>query len=302
MALRLIYEETWQDNSAEIITEENGKKSFYVVSPFGIQAETKNRNGRIYPMSVMEPEINRYLKEVVETGGAFGELGHPEGQKGAKLNEERISHRFTEIKRNASEPNYFSLKAKLLETPLGNLAKAVIDGGGKLGISTRCLGSVVSESKGTQVVGPDLFIVTAGDIVVTPSAQRAFVAGIYEGAEYSFVDGMLVEAVINMIDKGYKEMASQEEKQKALLEGFKTLMKHLKNEDVGGIKDYYKKKGKSQADRYVASKQNNSEHKNHLRERINEIEKEIDSDITDSRRDELDAQLEKLEQELSETK
>ena len=231
MALRLIYEETWNDIEKEIIEEADNKKSFYISSPHAIQCEEKNRNGRIYPFSTVSKEVSRYLKENVLNGTAWGELGHPEGKAGVKINEERISHRFTELKQNPIDKNYFSIKAKILETPLGNLVRALLSEGGKLGISTRCLGSIKESGDGSQVVGEDLHMLTAGDIVCQPSAQKAFVSGIYENAEYEFINGVIVEAVKNTIDKGYKELGSKEDKQKALLEGFNVLVKYLKESE-----------------------------------------------------------------------
>jgi len=215
--MKLIREETWETQSE--ILEEAGKKSFFLTSPYGIQVDLENRNKRIYPGITMGKEVARYLNSDVKNGTAYGELGHPAN---AKINEERISHRFVDIKQESK--NYFSIKAKIHDTPMGKIVKALIeDGEGKMGISTRAVGSV-NEKNGVQIVQEDLMLVTAGDIVANPSAQKAFVQGIYEGVEYDFIDGVLVETVCRDIEKEYKITMSTEEKTKTLINQFDKIM------------------------------------------------------------------------------
>lgn len=220
--MKLIREETWETQS-EVLVEGEGKKSFFLSSPYGIQIDLANRNNRIYPGQTMGKEIARYLNEKVKNGTAYGELGHPTN---AKINEERISHRFVDIKQE--DKNYFAVKAKIHDTPMGKIVKALIeDGEGKMGISTRAVGSVKSDKTGVQIVQEDLQLITAGDIVADPSAQKAFVQGIYEGAEYEFIDGILIEHVISEVDKKYKITLSTEEKTKVLIETFKKIMNFI---------------------------------------------------------------------------
>ena len=156
----------------KLITEEkeDGKKDFYIEGIF-MQADLQNRNGRIYPMPVMEKEVNRYVKEYVDTKRAFGELGHPEGPQ---INLDRISHMITELKRDGSN---IVGRAKILETPMGNIAKNIIQGGGALGVSSRGMGSL-KEKNGIMEVQDDFTLATAADIVADPSAPGAFVNGI----------------------------------------------------------------------------------------------------------------------------
>ena len=173
------------------ITEEdnNGVKSLYIQGPF-LVAETKNRNGRSYPVSVLENEVNRYMKEYVEKNRAFGELGHPESPT---INLERVSHMITNIKRNG---NIFEGKAKVLDTPMGKIAKNLMEAGATLGVSSRGMGSL-KNIDGVNIVQPDFYLATAADIVADPSAPGAFVQGIMEGKEWVWDNGLVKEININ---------------------------------------------------------------------------------------------------------
>ena len=173
------------------ITEEdnNGVKSLYIQGPF-LVAETKNRNGRSYPVSVLENEVNRYMKEYVEKNRAFGELGHPESPT---INLERVSHMITNIKRNG---NIFEGKAKVLDTPMGKIAKNLMEAGATLGVSSRGMGSLKNVD-GVNIVQPDFYLATAADIVADPSAPGAFVQGIMEGKEWVWDNGLVKEININ---------------------------------------------------------------------------------------------------------
>ncbi len=181
--MKLITEEI---ESVEIITEEkNGIKTLYIQGPF-LQAEVTNRNGRNYPLSIMEREVKRYSDNFVRKGRALGELGHPDGPT---VNLDRVSHMITSLHR---EGNNFIGKAKLLDTPMGNIAKSLLGEGVTLGVSSRGIGSLV-ERNGIKYVGEDFMLATAADIVADPSAPDAFVQGIMEGKEWVWDGGILKE-------------------------------------------------------------------------------------------------------------
>ena len=158
----------------EILTEEtDGKKNVYIKGIF-LQTEMTNRNGRMYKYATMEREVNKYNEEFVQRGRALGELGHPDGPT---INLDRVSHKIVEL---YPEGNNFIGKAKLLETPMGKIAKNLLEEGVQLGVSSRGLGSIKKEGT-TSVVADDFILATAADIVADPSAPDAFVEGIYEG-------------------------------------------------------------------------------------------------------------------------
>jgi hypothetical protein len=181
--MKLITEEI---ESVEIITEEkNGIKTLYIQGPF-LQAEVTNRNGRNYPLSIMEREVKRYNDSFISKGRALGELGHPDGPT---VNLDRVSHMITSLHR---EGNNFIGKAKLLDTPMGNIAKSLLGEGVTLGVSSRGIGSLV-EKNGIKYVGEDFMLATAADIVADPSAPDAFVQGIMEGKEWVWDGGILKE-------------------------------------------------------------------------------------------------------------
>jgi hypothetical protein len=168
-----------------VIVEENkdGKKDYFIEGIF-MQAEIKNRNGRIYPKEVIQTEVKRYNKEFVKQDRAFGELGHPEGPT---INLDKVSHMITKLEEDGN--NYVG-RAKILSTPNGQIVKNLIDDGAKLGVSSRGLGSL--ESKGNaQYVKDDFQLATAADIVADPSAPEAFVEGIMEGVEWVYESGIL---------------------------------------------------------------------------------------------------------------
>ena len=152
-----------------ISEEKEGKKSLYIEGVF-LQSNIKNRNGRMYPGEIMEKEINRYMKEAVENNRAFGELGHPDGPS---INLDRVSHIITELRRDGD--NWVG-KAKLTETPMGNIARGLIESGGQLGVSSRGLGTLRENKEGVQVVQDDFHLATAADIVADPSAPDVLVS------------------------------------------------------------------------------------------------------------------------------
>lgn len=181
--MKLITEEI---ESVKVITEEkNGKKTLYITGPF-LQAEVTNRNGRCYPYNILEREVSRYNQNFIQKGRALGELGHPNGPT---VNLDRVSHMITSLK---SEGNNFIGKAKILDTPMGNIAKSLLESGVTLGVSTRGVGSLV-EKNGVKYVADDFMLATAADIVADPSAPDAFVQGIMEGKEWVWEGGILKE-------------------------------------------------------------------------------------------------------------
>ena len=187
----------------KVITEENnGVKTLYIQGPF-LVAETKNRNGRSYPVSVLENEVNRYMKEYVDKNRAFGELGHPESPT---INLERVSHMITNITKNG---NVFEGKAKVLDTPMGKIAKNLMEAGATLGVSSRGMGSLKNEG-GINIVQPDFYLATAADIVADPSAPGAFVQGIMEGKEWVWDNGLVKEVNVN---EYYDQIKSAKQKQ-----------------------------------------------------------------------------------------
>jgi hypothetical protein len=156
--------------------EESGKKAFFIEGPF-LQGGIKNRNGRMYPISVLDKEVYRYMKENIETNRAYGELGHPDGPN---INLERVSHM---VKNLRKEGNDYIGKAKILETPYGMIVRNLLDEGAGIGVSSRGMGSLV-ERNGCMEVQDDFRLATAADIVADPSAPNAYVRGIMEGTEW----------------------------------------------------------------------------------------------------------------------
>lgn len=168
-----------------VIVESNDKggKDYFIEGIF-LQAELKNRNGRVYPKKVMKKEVDRYVKEFVEKDRAFGELGHPEGPT---INLDKVSHMITKLEEDGDN---FVGRAKILTTPNGQIVRNLLDDGAKLGVSSRGLGSL-EQKGGAQVVKDDFQLATAADIVADPSAPEAFVEGIMEGVEWVMENGIL---------------------------------------------------------------------------------------------------------------
>ena len=173
----------------QVLTEEkNGKKKLYIEGTF-LQGEIKNRNGRMYPLATLEREVSKYNESFIKSGRALGELGHPEGPT---VNLDRASHLITSL---VQEGNNFRGRARILETPMGNIAKNLLDEGVKLGVSSRGIGSL-KETNGCKVVADDYMLATAADIVADPSAPDAFVNGIMEGKEWAWDNGILKETKV----------------------------------------------------------------------------------------------------------
>ena len=183
----------------EYITEEkdNGEKTYKIKGVF-MQSEVKNRNGRVYPFPVLEKEVNRYNKDYVNENRAFGELGHPDGPT---VNLERASHMITSLK---PEGKNFVGQATILKTPMGRIVENLMDAGGKLGVSSRGMGSL-EQKNGANYVKNDFYLATAADIVADPSAPNAFVQGIMEGKEWVWDNGALVEEELIRMKKRINE-------------------------------------------------------------------------------------------------
>ena len=177
-------------------TTKSGKKSMYIEGVF-LQGNIKNRNGRMYPMETLRKEVSRYNESNIVSGRALGELGHPDGPT---VNLDRVSHKIVSLKESGSN---FIGKAKILNTPMGNIASSLIGEGVKLGVSSRGIGSLKPTREGVNIVGDDFMLATAADIVADPSAPDAFVEGIMEGKEWVWDGGILRE---KYAEKTYKQI------------------------------------------------------------------------------------------------
>ena len=195
----------------EILTEGKGGKDLKIKGVF-MQAETKNRNGRMYPLATLSKEVKRYNKELVEKKRAFGELGHPEGPT---VNLDRVSHLIEEL---YEDGNNIIVKAKILDTPNCKIVKELLNAGAKLGVSSRGMGTLEKRGQ-TNVVKDDFYLAIAGDIVADPSAPEAFVEGIMEGKEWIWDNGVLRESEVARI----KRVASENRK----LEAFEMFLSKL---------------------------------------------------------------------------
>jgi hypothetical protein len=172
-----------------LVEENNGKKNLYIEGIF-LQSEIKNRNGRVYPYDVLSREVERYNEQYVKSGRALGELGHPDGPT---VNLDRVSHKIISLK---SEGSNFIGKAQVLDTPMGKIAKSLLEEGVRLGVSSRGMGSL-EERNGANYVRDDFMLATAADIVADPSAPDAFVNGIMEGKEWVWENGVLKEQQVS---------------------------------------------------------------------------------------------------------
>lgn len=215
--MKLIAEEIVEVN---FLTEDNGGKKSHFIEGVFLQGEIKNRNGRMYPLNTLQREVETYNESYVSKGRALGELGHPDGPQ---INLDRVSHKIVSLKQ---EGNNFIGKAKILETPMGKIAKNLLDEGVKLGVSSRGLGSI--EKRGdVNVVKDDFMLATAADIVADPSAPDAFVEGIMEGKDWIWNSGSWRESDIatvkHEIDNAHVDQLTEKK-----LKAFETLLRNLK--------------------------------------------------------------------------
>jgi hypothetical protein len=203
----------------EYITEEKegGGKNYKIRGIF-MQADIKNRNGRVYPMEILGEEVKKYNKNFIEQNRAFGELGHPDGPT---VNLERVSHMITSLEPDGKN---FIGEAKIMDTPMGKIVKNLMDEGAKLGVSSRGMGSL-RQKGGANVVSDDFYLATAADIVADPSAPNAFVEGIMEGKEWVWNNGSLVEAHVADLKKKFDVKKHQRQVNLEALEFAKFLEK-----------------------------------------------------------------------------
>ena len=197
--------------------KEGGGKNYKIKGIF-LQADIKNRNGRVYPMEILQKEVSRYNKKFINENRAYGELGHPEGPT---VNLERVSHMVTELYPDGKN---FIGEAKIMETPMGKIVKSLMDEGGKLGVSSRGMGSL-DQKNGANYVRDDFYLATAADIVADPSAPNAFVEGIMEGKEWVWNNGALIEAELVELRRKFDVKKRQRDAKFEALEFAKFLKK-----------------------------------------------------------------------------
>ena len=216
--MKLITEVNEQIN---IITEANeaGGRSFYIEGVF-MQAEQQNRNGRMYPLEVLQKETERYVTEYVNKNRAYGELGHPEGPT---INLERVSHMTKSLRQ---EGNNFIGKAKIMDTPYGNIVKNLMSEGATLGVSTRGMGTLVERNDGVKVVKDDFYLATCADIVADPSAPDAYVRGIMEGKEWVWDNGIIREVDVAR-QKQVIQKSSKKDLEENMIKVFKDFISKL---------------------------------------------------------------------------
>ena len=211
---------TEQIDDTKVITEGKGSKKRTYIEGVFLQGAIKNRNGRMYPLETLGREVQKYNENYIQKGRAMGELGHPEGPT---INLDRVSHKIVEL---MPEGKNFIGKAKLLETPMGKIAKNLLEEGVQLGVSSRGLGSLRKEGT-TSIVADDFVLSTAADIVADPSAPDAFVEGIMEGKEWALVDGKIKEAQIEEVKKALDNAPSPQELAERKLSAFESLLRSL---------------------------------------------------------------------------
>ena len=212
---------TEQIDDIEILTEEKGgKKHLYIEGTF-LQGNIKNRNGRMYPMETLAREVDKYSNTYIKSGRAMGELGHPDGPI---VNLDRVSHLITSL---VQEGSNFKGKAKILETPMGQIAKSLLSEGVRLGVSSRGVGSLKLNREGVNVVADDFMLATAADIVADPSAPEAFVNGIMEGKEWVWTNSALKESDLRKVERDLDNASSKQELAERQITAFETFLKGL---------------------------------------------------------------------------
>ena len=216
--MKLITEEV---SEVKFITEGKGTcKKCYIEGVF-LQGDIKNRNGRMYPIDTLSREVGRYNENFITKGRALGELGHPDGPT---VNLDRVSHKIVSL---TQEGNNFKGKAQLLETPMGKIARSLIDEGVMLGVSSRGIGSLKEDHNGCKVVGEDFMLATAADIVADPSAPDAFVSGIMEGKEWVWEGGILREKLAEQTKRRINTLVDQRRLEEHKLNLFNDFLSNL---------------------------------------------------------------------------
>ena len=216
--MKLITEEI---SKVEFITEGTGKCKRCFIEGVFLQGDIKNRNGRMYPMETLSREVARYDESFIQKGRALGELGHPDGPT---VNLDRVSHKIVSL---TQEGNNFRGKAQLLETPMGKIARSLIDEGVCLGVSSRGVGSLREDRNGYKVVGEDFMLATAADIVADPSAPDAFVQGIMEGKEWIWEGGKLREQLAENTKRRINTLVDQRRLEEHKLNLFNEFLSNL---------------------------------------------------------------------------
>jgi hypothetical protein len=214
--MKLIKEIT--ESVSFVIEEANGKKCLFIEGPF-LVSEKKNKNGRLYEYNTMKKEVGRYTEEYINKNRAFGELGHPDSPA---INLDRVSHMIVGLREDG---NQWIGKAKILDTPMGNIARSLIEGGAQLGVSSRGMGSLKNVN-GVNVVQDDFYLATAADIVADPSAPGAFVQGIMENKDWMLVDGIWTEVQYHEAKREIVK-ASRKDIEQVSLHIFENFMKKL---------------------------------------------------------------------------
>ena len=216
--MKLITEEVSQ---VKFITEGKGTEKKMFIEGIFLQGDICNRNGRMYPMETLSREVNRYTEAFINKGRALGELGHPDGPT---VNLDRVSHKIVSL---TQEGNNFRGKAQLLETPMGKIAKSLIDEGVTLGVSSRGVGSLRMTNEGHKIVGEDFMLATAADIVADPSAPDAFVSGIMEGKEWVWQGGILRERLAESTKRRINTLVDERTLQEHKVQLFQDFLSNL---------------------------------------------------------------------------
>ena len=212
--MKLITEHT---EDVQYLEEKVGDKKNLFIKGVFLQAEQKNRNGRVYPFPILEREVKRYNDKYIDQNRAFGELGHPQGHT---VNLDRVSHMITELH---ADGNNFVGKAKIMDTPMGKIVSSIMNEGAQLGVSSRGMGSL-KEKNGINEVQDDYYLATAADIVADPSAPNCFVQGIMEGKEWAWDNGVLKESDVDRIKRKLDETSSKRVREEEILRSFAKLM------------------------------------------------------------------------------
>ena len=212
-----LFSEAVEDVEYICEAKEDGSKNYKIRGIF-MQADIKNRNGRVYPMEILNKEVTKYNKNFIKENRAFGELGHPDGPT---VNLERVSHMITDLHPDGKD---FVGEAKIMDTPMGKIVKNLMDEGAKLGVSSRGMGSL-DQKGGTNYVRDDFYLATAADIVADPSAPNAFVEGIMEGKEWIWDNGVIKEAEIAKIKNRFDGQSRRKQANLEALEFAKFLKK-----------------------------------------------------------------------------
>jgi hypothetical protein len=216
--------ETFEDLQYVTEAKEDGTKNLYIEGIF-LQAAIQNRNGRMYPEAVMDKEVARYMKEAVETKTAMGELGHPNGPQ---INLDRVSHRIVSLRKEGTD---YVGKALITNTPMGGIARGLMESGVRLGVSSRGMGSLKMNKEGVNEVQSDFRLATAADIVADPSAPNAWVDGIMEGVEWVYDERLGYKAidVVEQSKAAIEGAVRSRQLQEKKLQLFENFLKNLSN-------------------------------------------------------------------------